>query len=310
MSPTQNANDRTLLLTGGTGFIGRFLVPELLVRGWNVTVLSRQKPSEVHKILGQVVSCVPSLADITDDEVFDACINLAGEGIINQRWTSARKKELYKSRIGLTRGLVALFGRQDKVPDVLVSGSAVGYYGPEEAINPLDEQDGAGRDFPARLCLDWELEAIRASAFIPRVCLLRTGIVLHPQFGALKKMLPAFRFCAGGPVGNGHQCMSWIHIKDMVRVILFALDNSSIDGPVNAVAPNPVTNEYFSKHLATSLHRPCFLRMPETVVKLMFGEASCLLLEGQKIMPTTLHNHGFSFLFPDIDSCLQDFFSA
>ena len=306
MSDNAAGNGKTVLVTGATGFIGRFLVPELLAGGWKVIVYVRPPVERVIKLLGASVSVVLSLEEMQEQPGIDACINLAGEGIFNRRWTAARKQVLMDSRIGVTRQLKECFERLDTKPDVLISGSAIGYYGMHGGDVNLSEQDRPGDDFAADLCRQWEKEARQMEIMGVRVCLLRTGIVLHPGYGALAKMLPPFRLGLGGRMGDGRQVVSWIHVRDMVSIILFLLENKSLTGPFNATAPRAVTNEELSRTLASTLHRPCLLPMPGPALEIMLGESASLLLGGQRVIPAKLVEHGFNFAFPALDAALAD----
>ncbi len=300
----RNGENKTLLLTGGTGFIGRFLVPRLVADGWDVVVYSRQHPEKVTRILGADVRSIQSLGDWSGSEPPAVCINLAGEGIMDRRWTAARKQILRDSRIGLTMELAGWLKRWQRPLDVLISGSATGFYGVHDGDLSLDESAPAGTDFAAMLCDDWEQSASAVPA--ERRCILRTGIVLHSRFGALSKLLLPFKMGVGGPVGCGEQVMSWIHIDDMVSGILHLLGDEQASGAFNMVAPNAVTNREFSRALGQALHRPSFMPMPAPVLKLMLGEGALLLLEGQRPVPAALKASGFSFSFPALEQALVD----
>ena len=305
MGRDESQSDQSLLITGGTGFIGRFLIPELVKSGWQVVVWSRQDPSSVRRIAGESVLSISALEDWPFDHGPKACVNLAGAGIMDKRWSAARKLVLRDSRIGLTQQLVQWLNKQPQPPLVFLSGSAVGYYGAKESLYKLVEGDPSGLDFAARLCADWEHAASQVSS-ATRLCLLRTGIVLHPGYGALKKMLPAFRLGLGGPVGRGDQMMSWIHIGDMTAAILHLLNKPEVSGPFNVVAPEAVTNRAFAQALGQLLHRPAVFPAPAPAVRLALGEAAQLLLEGQHPIPQALEGSGFHFAFPDLKTALAD----
>ena len=306
----KNGAEKTVLVTGATGFIGRFLVPELLADGWRVIVYARPPLDRVINILGPSVSVVLSLEELQDQPRIDACINLAGEGLFNRRWTASRKQVLMDSRIGVTRQLRECFERLDTRPEVLISGSAIGYYGMHGGDVNLAEQDKSGDDFAADLCRLWEKEARNMETLGMRVCLLRTGIVLHPGYGALSRMLPPFRLGLGGRMGDGHQVVSWIHIRDMVSIIQFLLRDSSLSGAFNATAPHAVTNDQLAQTLSSTLHRPCLLPMPGPALRMLLGESASLLLGGQRVIPTRVVEHGFSFAFPKLDDALKDLLAA
>ena len=295
-----------ILVTGGTGFIGRPLVEELLARKYKATVVSRQPILSVMRQFHSKVEVVPSIAAIDPVTSFDAVINLAGEGIMDKRWSDRRRKVLEDSRIGLTSELVDLLERMPEKPNVLISGSAIGFYGSHPSSHKIDELSDAGRDFAASLCVRWEQAAQRAEALGIRVCIVRTGVVLHPGGGALKKMLPAFKVGAGGVIASGEQMMSWIHREDMIRLLLYLLENNDAYSVYNATAPNPVNNRTFTKALSKALHRPAFIPVPAAMLRLALGESSSLLTEGQAVFPVRLVESGFSFSYPDITSALAD----
>ena len=291
-----------ILLTGGTGLIGRHLCPFLL-NHHKVTVLTRN-PIQAAVILTHQVHTVKSLDEVNFEEV-DAVINLAGEPIVNKRWSESQKRTLLNSRINLTLQISKAISRCESPPHTFISGSAIGFYGRQEN-QPIDESfNDIYPEFSHVLCRDWEHAATKAQSDQTRVCLLRTGIVLAKQGGALGKMLPAFKFGLGGPLGQGKQGMSWIHIDDMIQLILFVLSHQEIHGPVNATAPNPVDNNEFSQTLANVISRPAMLRMPSWVLKLMMGEMSDLLLHGQFVLPNKLLSHNYRFHYPTLQPALE-----
>ncbi|TVQ73337.1 MAG: TIGR01777 family protein [Oceanospirillales bacterium] len=284
-----------ILVSGGSGFIGQALEKTLTSRGDQVVIWSRQSSSKTN--------WVKQLNDIK--EPIDAVINLAGAGIVDKRWSPERKQLLRDSRIQTTKTLVEWIAKQEHKPQSLISGSAIGYYG-SHSTGELDENAAPIKGFTHQLCADWEAEALKAEALGVRVCLIRTGVVLGAKEGALKKMLPPFKFGLGGPIASGKQWMSWIHIDDEVAAICWLLDHPELSGPFNLTAPEPVTNEVFSKTLGKALHRPAFFRVPAITMKLMLGEASELLLEGQCVKPVALTESGFSFTYPKLESALKD----
>lgn len=287
-----------VLITGGSGFIGQALTRSLLARGDQVVILSRT-PDRVPSRAGQ--QCVSALEQIQGK--LDAVVNLAGAPIVDRRWSQARKRLLLDSRIQTTQKLVRWIGASDAPPATLISGSAIGYYG-SHRDEVLEETSAALPGFTHQLCRDWEQEALEATASGVRVCLIRTGVVLG-QGGALAKMLPAFRLGLGGPIGNGQQWMSWVHLDDEVGAILYLLDHPALHGPFNLTAPEPVTNEVFSKTLARVLGRPAFLRVPAFVMRLMLGEASELLVEGQRVVPANLNTAGYVFKYPRLEAAFK-----
>lgn len=284
-----------ILISGGSGFIGQALEKTLTSRGDQVVIWSRQQSSKQN--------WVKQLDDI--NQPIDAVINLAGAGIVDKRWSPERKQLLLDSRIQTTKALVEWIAKQEQKPLTLISGSAIGYYG-SQATGELDEQAIPVKGFTHQLCADWEAEAAKAEALGVRVCLIRTGVVLGKKQGALKKMLPPFKLGLGGPIASGKQWMSWIHIDDEVAAICWLLDHAELSGAFNLTAPQPVTNETFSKTLGKVLHRPAFFRVPAITMKLMLGEASELLLEGQCVKPVALQASGFSFSYPELEPALKN----
>ena len=289
-----------ILLTGGTGFIGTALTKALQKQGHQLIILTR-KPDKIQ------LKCraIQSFEEISSNEEIHAVINLAGEGIADRRWTVQRKQLLETSRVDLTADLIANLRRLKQKPQVLISGSAVGYYGDcqdklvTEFTDPHDE-------FSHRLCAAWEGQALRAKVDGIRVCIIRTGIVIGPGGGFLKKLLPSFRLGLGAQLGNGKQWLSWIHLTDLINIILFLLTDNKQQGIYNATAPNPVTNKIFTKMLGAVLHRPTFLVLSKVLLKLVFGELSQLLLTGQRVFPKRLEQEGFEFQYSAIKPALQN----
>ncbi|WP_165459998.1 TIGR01777 family oxidoreductase [Atlantibacter sp.] len=292
-----------ILVTGGTGLIGRHLVPRLLSLGHTVTVVTRD-PEKARSRLDQRVNIWKGLSDVQDVDAFDAVINLAGEPIADKRWTAAQKQRLCQSRWQITQRLVTLIKSSDNPPSVLISGSATGYYGDLGEVL-VTEDEPPHNEFTHKLCAKWEQIASQAQSDKTRVCLLRTGVVFAPQGGILAKMLPLFRMGLGGPLGTGRQYMAWIHIDDMVNGILWLLDNA-LQGPFNMVSPYPVRNEQFTHTLGHVLSRPAFIRAPATAIKLLMGESAVLVLGGQRALPKRLEESGFGFRWFDLEEALHD----
>lgn len=296
-----------ILLTGGTGLIGRRLCRHWLSQGHQLTVWSR-KPDEVARLCGAGVRGVAHPDDIGAQPV-DAVINLAGAPIADRPWTRKRKALLWDSRITLTEQLITWLERREQKPAVMISGSAVGWYG-DGGERELDEDSPpVSEDFASRLCIAWEETAVRAKALGIRVVLVRTGLVLASEGGFLQRLLPPFKLGMGGPIGNGRQWMPWVHIDDQIAAIDFLLNREDAQGPYNACAPAPVRNRDFAKTLATILHRPSFMPMPAVALRLLMGELSILLLGGQRARPSRLQAAGFTFRFTDLRAALDNLLS-
>lgn len=292
-----------ILMTGGTGLIGRFLIPRLQELGHAVTVVTRN-PAKAQHALGPGVTVLKGLDALSNLNDFNAVINLAGEPIADKRWTEQQKQRLCESRWSITQKLLELIRVSDTPPQVLISGSAVGYYGDLGEV-VVSEDDPPHNEFTHKLCARWEQIACGAQSDRTRVCLLRTGVVFAPKGGILGKMLPLFRLGLGGPVGNGRQYMAWIHIDDMANGIIWLLNND-LRGPFNMVSPYPVRNEQFAHALGHVLKRPAILRAPATAVRLMMGESAVLVLGGQRALPKRLEASGFAFRWFDLEEALHD----
>jgi uncharacterized protein len=292
-----------ILITGGTGFIGSALTRSLTDQGYEVTVLSRN-PDSVEKICGPGIKALNNLNQLKPEDTFQAIINLAGAPIFDARWSDARKQIIRDSRIGLTRQLVASMARMAVKPELLISGSAIGYYG-DQGDTVLTEQSATHKDFSEQLCTDWENEAKKAEQLGVRVCLIRTGLVLAEGGGLLKRMLLPFRLGLGGRLGDGQQWMSWIHRQDWIAIARLMITDSSMQGAYNATAPNPVTNSEFARTLAHCLNRPALLPVPAWLLKILLGEMSGLVLGSQRVMPERLLALGFRFQYTDLSSALN-----
>ena len=251
------------------------------------------------------VQAMSSLNEWQPDRTFDAVINLAGEPIVDAYWSARRKQLLRDSRITLTEKLVQRIAAAKQKPAVLLSGSAIGYYG-DRGDMELDEAIPAGKDFAAELCKDWEEAALAVEKHGVRVCLLRTGLILSERGGLLSRMLFPFKIGLGARLGHGRQWMSWIHIEDYVAMFLRLLHDGQMHGPFNMTAPKPVTNADFTRTLARSLHRPAFLAAPDLLLKLAMGDRAALLLEGQRVLPAKLVAAGGQFKYPNLAGALDD----
>jgi uncharacterized protein len=296
------AGRQHLLVTGATGFVGRRMVEALTAAGHDVTVLTRD--SRKTEVLHPPFRIVTSLDQIPNDAVINGIINLAGEPIADGLWTRARRRRILRSRLRVTRGVVRLIARLDKRPDVLVSGSAIGWYGLWQDED-LTEFDGGKSCFTHRVCEAWERTAMRARSLGVRVVLLRTGLVLGTEGGLLSRLLTPFEYGLGGPIGSGTQWMSWIERDDLVRLIAHILATPHIRGPVNATAPEPVRNTTFARELGRALHRPARLRAPASLLHRLAGAfADELLLGGQKVLPAKAEDSGFQFRHATLASAL------
>ncbi|WP_109078683.1 TIGR01777 family oxidoreductase [Aggregatibacter kilianii] len=284
-----------ILITGATGFIGSALIPSLLAQKHQVTALVRN-PAKAQKHLPAAVELINTLDYFQHFNQFDAVINLAGEPIFDHRWTAKQKVRLESSRVSLTEKLAQLINRSDTPPQCFISGSATGYYG-DCGEQLIDENTPPADNFAARLCQQWEATALKANT---RVCLVRTGIVLGTQGGALARMLPLYRCGLGGKLGSGKQFWGWIALADMVRGILFLLNNPNCHGAFNFVAPHAVRNAEFNTLLGDALHRPHFASVPAFMLKLLLGERAGLLLDSQNLVPQHLLAQGFQFEYPDL----------
>jgi uncharacterized protein (TIGR01777 family) len=289
-------------LTGATGFLGQRLLASLVDGGHKVWTLGRKRPQSAPSSVqfsewnAEAEPPPESLAQA------DAVIHLAGEPVA-QRWTAEVKRRIRSSRVDGTRHLVNALLKLPRRPEVLVCGSAIGIYS-SRGDEILTEASTPGSDFLAQVCIDWEQEALAAEALGIRVVLPRTGVVLG-QGGALAKMLAPFRLGVGGRIGDGRQWMSWIHIEDEVRLILFAMEHSGIRGPMNASAPTPARNVEFTRVLASVLHRPAIFPVPAVALKILFGEMSGILLASQRVLPQSAQAAGFEFKYPELRPALN-----
>jgi uncharacterized protein (TIGR01777 family) len=303
-------------VTGATGLIGPALVAALQAQGTQVTVLSRDPARAQARLRSPQGAEVQAVAwDLMHDPApaealagRDAVVHLAGENIA-QRWSPRAREAIRETRITGTRHLLDGLreaGRVDAArrPGTLVSGSAIGYYG-QRGEEPLDEDAPAGRDFLARVCADWELEGERASELGMRVVAVRTGVVLDREGGALAKMLPPFRLGVGGPVAGGRQYISWIHRDDLIGMILVAIDDERWSGPINATAPEPVSNRDFSRALGRALGRPSLLPVPGTALRLLYGEMADIVTTGARVVPAKPLVLGYEFQHPQVQEALK-----
>ena len=289
-----------LLITGGTGFVGSALCSRLLEEQHKIVVLSRN-PEKIKA----PIKAVANLDQLSNDNIFDVVINLAGEPIANKRWNDQQKKRIFGSRIETTEALIEYFKKSKHKPKLLINGSAIGYYGTARTNDNIDEKSGCDDSFSSQLCQKWEAAALEAESLGIRTCLIRTGIVLGKNGGALSKMLPPFKMGLGGRIGYGKQWMSWIHLDDLVGIILCCINNDNLKGAVNGTSPNPVINEVFTKTLGTALKRPTIFPMPEIVIKLLMGQmGEELLLSGKRVLPRKALDAGYIFKYKTLEDAL------
>jgi uncharacterized protein (TIGR01777 family) len=300
-----------IVIAGGTGFLGTPLAAALQANGHEVTVLTRRTSAAPEPM--RVVPWVPdgSIGPWAHAvEGADAVVNLAGESIAGARWTDAHKRRIRESRGLATRSIAGAIRAATAPPSVVVSGSAVGYYGPR-GDEPVTELTPAGADFLAQVCVEWEREAQAASTPRTRVVCIRTGLVLERDGGALPQMLPPFRFGVGGPVGSGRQYWPWIHRTDWIALVRWAILSPTVAGAVNATAPEPVTNAEFARTLGSVLRRPALLPAPAFALRAILGEmAGALLLSGQRAVPEVAERNGFAFSYRRLEPALRAIFNA
>lgn len=295
---------KCVLVTGGTGFIGSRLVTALIAAGHDVTVLTRDRAKALPLATAGPVRFVTSLDEIASDARIDTIVNLAGEPISDTPWTKVKRIRIMRSRLKATCAIARLVARLDRRPGVLVSGSAIGWYG-LRGDQPLTEEDLGTPCFSRRICISWERAAKRTARLGVRTVYLRTGLVLDRNGGMLARLLAPFEFGLGGRFGNGKHWMSWIHRDDMVRLICHAIASDELSGPINAVAPEPVTNRRFTDTLAAALSRPAMIPVPAWPLRLALGGfAEELLLSGQRVVPDAAVRTGFIFEYPTLDAAL------
>ena len=291
-----------ILVTGGTGFIGKRLIDGLVAQGHDVSVLTRDKAHAAD--LQAPIRILTSLDQVRSDECLDAIVNLAGEPVANGLWTRRKRARIVNSRLAVTEEVVRLINRLETKPECLISGSAVGWYG-LRGDEALDETASSRECFLHQVCDQWEKAAQKAQVYGVRVILLRTGLVLGVEGGMLARLLTPSEFALGGPIGDGRQWMPWISLDDMVRLIAHGLADSAMRGPINAAAPNPARNQAFTKALACALNRPALMRVPAAPLRWLLGDfAEEMLLGGQRVIPARAKASGFVFKHPNIDGAL------
>ncbi len=291
-----------VLITGASGLIGQALQRSFEDTGYELLLASRKEPTDDQHIQWSIEE---GFTDPEKLEGIDAVVHLAGENVSGFRWTDDKKKAIRDSRVLGTRNVVDAISKLKKKPKVLVAASAIGFYG-ERGDEEVTESSAIGDNFLAGVSKEWEAESRRAEDAGIRTVLLRTGIVLSKDGGALATMLTPFKLGVGGVVGSGKQWMSWISLDDEIEVINFAIENENLRGAVNAVSPNPVTNEEFTKTLGEVLYRPTFLPLPEFAISMIFGEmGDALLLASTKVLPKRLEEAGFEFKYSELKAALE-----
>lgn len=308
-----------IVIAGGTGFLGKRLTEALAARGHQVVVLTRRpertppwtfntEPGRVRVAAWTPDGTIGGWGTVMEEA--GAVINLAGESIGEGRWTPARKQALRDSRLLATRSLVGAMGAAPRPPHLLISASAVGYYGTSRGEQVLTEESKAGTDFLAGLCREWEHEALTAAP-VARVVLVRTGLVLSRDGGALPRMLTPFRLFVGGPLGSGRQYVSWIHSSDWTALVVWMMTQEGIQGAVNATAPNPIANREFVRAIGHAIGRPSLLPTPAFALRALLGEmADALVLGGQRVAPARALAGGFRFKFEDVGRALSAILGA
>jgi uncharacterized protein (TIGR01777 family) len=298
-----------ILITGGTGFVGKKLISKLLENNHEINVLTRNIASSKNKFDTDKIHFYEwnNFSSTPPKEAFaqiDAIINLMGENIGGKLWSAKQKDILISSRVQTTKNLVQVVNELNLEKITFINASAIGIY-PVNEETILNESSSFGTGFLSQLCIDWEAPLNELKG-IQRKVLIRTGVVLDKNDGALKKMLPPFYLGAGGPLGDGKQMMSWIHVDDLVALYVDALTNININGPINACSPNPVSNLEFTKALGKAIHRPTIFPVPKPIIKLLFGEMSTVILDSQDVVSNKVSNSFFKY--PKIDQAFQEIF--
>ena len=294
-----------ILITGASGLIGKALQKSFKAKGYEMLLASRSEPKAENEIQWNPDAGFED-AELSGLEGLDTVIHLAGESIAGLRWTDEKKKAIRDSRVHGTRTMIEAFARLERKPEAFISASAIGYYG-DRGDDEMTETSSAGDTFLSEVSKEWESEARRAEDMGIRTVLLRNGIVLSKDGGALGTMLTPFKLGVGGVIGSGKQWMSWVSLDDVVDVVNFAIENEKVRGAINVTSPHPVTNEEFTTVLGEVLYRPTFLPLPEFAVNLVFGEmGDALLIDSTKVMPKRLLDAGFAFKYPDLKTALEN----
>ncbi|MDX1956943.1 MAG: TIGR01777 family oxidoreductase [Leptospiraceae bacterium] len=297
-----------IAICGGTGLIGKALTQKLLTLNHEVILFSRGKKTPKEFINSTNVKLVTTSVPKTNElKGLDVLINLAGESVVGSRWSEEVKNKLRTSRVDYTNELLKNLSQCKNKPELYLQASAIGYYGFEpDGSKQFTEDSPNGSDFLAKLCYDWEKEAEFANTIVSRLAIIRIGVVISSEGGAIEKMLPPFKAFVGGPIGSGEQFMSWIHIDDLTNAIVTIINNKDWNGVFNLTSPNPLSNSEFSKVLAKVLNRPSFVRTPEFAIELLFGEGAQVITKGQNVFPKRLKENTFSFQFETLEIALND----
>lgn len=310
-SNVSSGDGKRIVITGATGLIGRHLVPELLARGYELTILSRS-PETAEPLVPGATKYVQWNATERGDWEFEfngayAVINLSGQPILEHRWSEDFKQEIYDSRVVGTRRIVNAIRRSEHKPEIILNASAIGYYGFDgDRDDVMLENSPSGDDFFAQVCFGWELEAKQAEFMGIRVVPMRMGLIFASDDGGLRKMIRPFKMGFGGHIEPGSQWFSWIHIDDMVNIILFALDDQRITSPINCTTPNPVTARRMAETIGNVMGRKSWFGLPEWMTTLGLGEAAPVITHGKRVMPRILQELGFTWKFPTLEEALSD----
>ncbi|AFU16663.1 NAD dependent epimerase/dehydratase [Bacillus thuringiensis MC28] len=296
-----------IAISGGTGFIGKYLSTFFIQKGYTVYILTRKNKIETSNPHLQYVQWTPDLPTFPLSSI-DIVINLAGESI-NSRWTKKQKEAILNSRIQATRGLIKQLQTLSTKPHTFINASAIGYYGTSETESFTEQQETPGNDFLAETVFLWEQEACKARSLEIRTIYARFGVILGADGGALPKMLLPYQFYIGGTIGSGNQWLSWIHIDDVIRMIDFIIHKEEINGPLNITAPLPIRMKEFGETMATIMRKPHWLPVPSFMLHALLGEMSILVLKGQHVLPSKAIEHGYQYTFPTIDHALQNILS-